>query len=531
MGWVVGFFQNKKVLNICFFLFFFLLTFAVLGNGCLSGDDISLNFLEFGISFSRDSWLYGTWVVPLNNFLLYWFPYSLHINLQDWAGIFGAFFQSLVVLSMVICCEKTAKTENLPSYILYPIVLFIYTFSFHFLVCFQTFDFIIFSAFFRFILPSALLVIFLYIFYKYLVCGNVNIFILVFWGIIASSSSEIVAGIALTIVSLSILTKGLEFFLKKNCDKHFLLKLSIVFFALIIGFVMLVSNAGWQEHFSLKIYNSGIAFSNVLANVYDFSFDYWNKIILPYFWLYLVIFILTIVNFLKLKDRKVFTATLFPIFGLISVWIFSYALIILGKTHYGGGYWLDHKDIITVFILVWSYSLAVSLFTFLKNIKCSKSKICICLLVFVSVCFLSYDVYSFYNQKSNLRKFIYLTDKIRLFYEYKDLAPILPPSAKFECVFYASSEKKPISPKDYKVEIIDNGLDKLHLSVYEKYYLSQNYNIQVKNRYDELKILSSIREAMELVEAQGGNFDELNNLYLFFYKLTDKEFVLSKKKN
>lgn len=521
-------FNDKLFLTrgVLYFLLFVVL-FILMKNGCLNADDTCCNGF-FPVTLVKPFWYYGTWVVSVNNFLLYWLPSLLGANLQDWSGIAGALFQVPIIIGMVLCVEKTGYLRGISPKIVIPVTFILFVFTFKLICLLNPPDFLIFCAFFRFVLSPFLLIIFLYNFYKILCEKEVDLRFLGVLALVMASSSEVVAGIALTVVFLSIFSLLAESLITKNCRKKVLFSSLLIFAILLIGAISLVTNAGFKIHYLHKSGGAAVPLIDVLTSVPDFLKSYFNEIILNYLPIYLTLLFLTVVNFVALPDKKKFVATLFPCFVFVGIFSFAFLLILGGRHHYSGGYWISHRDIHLIFLLTFVYCISISIFEFLQRVKFEEIKKLLILLIAVNIFVLVGSYNEFYNKKLNLKKVMYLNDKIRLFYEYKDMKPVLSPTTKFESVFYVTLPT-PINLREYKDEIDDNLLDEVYLSSFEEYYLSKTYKKPIKNRLNDLKFANSVEEAMSLVEAQGGNFDELKTSDFKFKNLSDEKFVLGEK--
>ena len=91
-----------------FWLGLFALIIFVMQNHVLTADDTILNFLTCGEISLKRAYCYGSWVMPLQNLVLYYAPYKLsqlsfipHINLQDWAQVAGGLFESSVIFLLI----------------------------------------------------------------------------------------------------------------------------------------------------------------------------------------------------------------------------------------------------------------------------------------------------------------------------------------------------------------------------------------------------------------------------------------------
>lgn len=525
---VISLFKDKLfVARSIFYFLLFILLFVLFKNGCLNTDDVACCGF-FPVTLGKSFWYYGSWVVPLNNFLLYWLPFTFKINLQDWSGVVGGLFETIVTLGMILAVEKNGYLNKISPKIVIPVTFIIFVYSFQVIYMLKPPDYFIFCAFFRFVFPPLLFMIFLYNLYKILREQDVCYQVFVPITFLMASSSEVLAGISLVTVSLTILAILIEGILTKNLNKKSLLITLGVFLVLVGGTLFLVTNEGFRMHYLHKSAGQVFSWTAIFMSLPEFWKDYSAKVLINYLPIYLSLLFLMGVNFWALPDRKKFVPTFFPSFVYVGILIFMFMLIFAGKHHYSGGYWTSHRDIHLLIILLFIYSLSFSIFEFLKRVKFEDIKKLLVVLCVGSTFVLCVLSHGFYNQKLNLKKFTYLNDKIRLFYEYKDMSPALPPTTMFECVFYVT-HSVPIDIYEYNEKIDDNSLDPLIMHVLEDYAMGEIYFVNVKNRFNDVRHIGSVPESLRLVEALGGNFDEFKTNDFKFAKLSDKKFVLGEK--
>jgi hypothetical protein len=295
----------------------------------------------------------------------------------------------------------------------------------------------------------------------------------------------------------------------------------------------LFTSSGFHTHVAIKIHNEPINFIDKLAFIPEFLKLYYEKIILNYWIVYTTIIILFILNFIKnIKERNGLEKILYPLFPILGILIFNFLLIFMGKTNYDGNFWLTHIDIHAAILPIFALSIVLSSFQFFTRYFIQKRKICSIIIMFSIIC-LSFpfyqDVEKFQNIKENVRKFIYLKDKIRLFYEYKGEKPIMPLQiSKFEIIFETFNPEI-IDIDNFSKQINDNAIDSVKIRVEEEEYYKSTYNKNVINHFDDI-ILKDYNEAIKKFKAEGGSYKEIKAGKYRFTDLEDKNFVLKGKK-
>ena len=512
---------KTKIYTISFCTLIFIVSCFIFCDGVLIGDDIYFKFLAFGIKISKD-FSYGSWLMDVQNILMYYIPHKLNINIQDWALTFGTYIKATIITSFSLIYLKIMQLKNIKNKIAFPCaLLFVFL---HIILLKKTWfiDFIIYEGFFRFTIPSLLLLIFLYQFYKFILQKSNNINFLSILGIITASSSEICA--IISIISIFLYEIYAIFSNDTNKQKNY--SITQILLSLIIGFIILINSDGFQGHFQDKLNNININPNINLGIFYEFAKLFFKKIILDYSIVH--ISFLTMFLFV-LKSSKSKLEKFFPISIIISIFTFSFSLIFLGETSYSGNYWLVHKDFHTIFISLFLFCLAILLSIVLsaKNNKLNTKKI-ICYLITIGILLLPplYSSISFIKKSNNnIKQHSYIRDKIRLFYLYKNQVPIMPYFSSFEAFFSLI--------KNHNIAFGDNIIIKkeiptLHYERLEKHYFKTTYNVEIKPYTEEIKIVTD-KQALYFFKENGGTIDEI---YLKKYKFSDLKnwkFVLENK--
>ncbi len=514
--------MNRKIYLFIFIIF--LLSCYILSNGVLVADDIFFYFIQDGIKPYKE-FLYGTWIMEFQNILLYYIPSLLNINFNDWALSFGTFFKASVITGIIYCFSKLGTLNKINNKIIIVCCSIIYLLLF---ICAKnTFfvDFIVYSGFFRFTFVLLLLLLFLYYFYKFYIKKENKIFHLIFLAILTSSSSEIAFFILLGTTFLALLHSLFE--KSRNTKRTYLL--SMIFFAVVTGTLILVNNNGFQNNISYKTYSNISTIQILTSSFIEFSRLFVKKLILDYVIFHITFFILLILN---IKRKNIESAS-FSIFIYASCLTFAYSLIFLGKTHYSGGYWLNHNDIYTILIPLFIFNISILLFNFLEteNLKI-KNYVFISLLIINFSLFPAFinSVQTFKHSNQNIKAHSYLRDKIRLFYVYRSEEPTVPNFGVLFSFFYLI-QNKDIEFGQSNIEINkDNEKHTFHQWL-ENHYYKNTYKLENMNNRNKDFILVSDKEALKTFKEKGGSYNEIYKGNYHFADLTNKNFVLNINEN
>lgn len=502
------------------FLFIFGISFFILHNNVYCIDDLAFTFLEGPIDITRELG-YGTWIMKIQYILMYIVPYYFCIDFQTWGQWFGALFKALILVFMSFYFYKLfifKKISALTSSIL-AISFYFLLFAFYSKTSYV--DFSLFSGFFRFVVPSLLLFICLFYFYKIYSGEKVNLIHLFLLSGISAYSSEVVAVILLTFCCLLLLYKII-------CEKSNISVFLLIFSGLFSGTLLLISSLGFQSHLSDKLHSTNIIWSNVFANVPEFTSLYFKTMIYDYWYVWVLIILLLFLNSVK----KEFKDNIFVFSVITGILAFSYSLIVLGKTHYSGNFWLIHDDIHTIFISVFVYCFAILFSTLLVKFNNSNFLKTFIILFFIS----SFSVFTFFAVKFYERLYIikdyeYLREKITLFYSLKHEVPLIPVTAllynpvlddlkkiDYEKINDVHLEYLPLEYSDRT-----SGVDSM-----SKYYYPLSYGYQIPMESRDIIYLRH-NEALELFKQKGGEYDEVLNRTYKFSDLKNYKFILNLK--
>ena len=490
-------FTDLFLLATIFFISFYMLKDSVLCGDDNWGMSLSDGNMQLNVQFTRD-YCWGTWVTNLQNILLCYLPYKLGINLQDWSLSIAGIIKSIVITSLAYLCIKFIKLNNCGnSFMRFFTVLLLYMLYIS-IQANNSVDFIINLGFFRFVIPSLLIYIFLYKFYNLITQKTKLDFWLLFFAFICASSSEIAAFITLTIVFCSILylirpSKFRDIGINGNIIYNI-----IILFVLIAGTFILVNSNGFQGHFYGKLERNEFPVTQYFD---EFTQFFYKKIIYNFYGLYFLLIVFMYFQYKKVSTFKL----LFPIFIILSCWLFCFLLIILGKTSYNNYFWLDHYDIYTIIVPVLALAILISFCNFLSTSnEMVKKYIGILILITVFILFFPFinNVKIIKNELKDTKNYIYLIDKITLFSHYKnDSTELWLPHFRY-------------MNKGYRQGMVE--------CYYYPIVYKLNAKINIKN-----EVFVSKNEVIERFKELGGLIDEIEQNKIKFSNLENKDFVLS----
>ena len=503
--------------TIYWFLLFALLLYLFCGN-ILSVDDIYYSFLaDAKITLHRE-YFYGTWLMPLQNLLMYYLPYKLGINIQDWAQYFGAFLESSFIFILFWYYSKFFESAKVSK----KMNLFLTSISFmllFFLLNLLNFkDILIYSGFFRFVVPSVLLVVWCYYLYKIFKSqsfGTVGFIVFLLFSVLTASSSE-VAGFMCIIFSFVLLVYSLMN--KKECGK----KLMVISAVLVLGLLILLLTKGFQAHFSGKIQNNILSFETVAVNFLPYLKACLKKLFPINGFLFVLLCILMFLNkrVENSKDEMIFSLSLFS-----AIVVFALSLVILGKTHYSGGYWIEHTDIYVFMYILYIVLIDVLLINILN--QKSKKILLVCFFALLPLFFVS----SVHLRVSinNIKDLTYLKDKMMMYYmSLPEQEKIILPYALYNNSFYTlighvyvdfnaflNLYSRDFSLKDKEF------LEMYKYSMYVNYYPFV-YKFKFNGKNLPVEFIDG-RSAMKIFNEMGGDYSEIKNHKYHFSDLEKKQ--------
>lgn len=493
-------------------LIIFAITFYLLRNNVYIIDDLIYHFFDRPFALVRE-YYYGTWLMPVQNITMYLLPYKLGINFQDWAFICGTTIKAITITFMMFCFLKTFLTEKISKIKACALTLFSFILLFCLLGQKYFVDFIIMSGFFRFMIPSSLLICSLYLMFKYFLGHKTNLFVLLPVCFLTAWSSEIPAGILLVCTLILLIYQEI----KANNLKE-LLPFLFLFLSVLAGTLILVCSSGFNFHVTDKLGAQAVSLSAVSSNLSGFTKVFISSLITKYSVLWLIVFLLISYNIKKGETKY----NLFGFSTILGVFIFGFALIIMGKTNYDGGFWIEHKDIYSVFIPAIIYSITILALPFLKNNTETKwFKTSFISLFIVSLIFFLYYANKLDNDLLAIKDYTYLRDKIRLFYFYKGQQPIYPMSTHIRL---ADKHLLPMKNENNKSDkYFDDNFIKENSDGYltmDKYYYPLNYKIKIEETSSP--VFLSHKDGLKTFLENGGNIDEITTRQYHFKDLKNQ---------
>ena len=512
----------NKYSDLTVLLIIFFTSLYMMKDSVLFFDDIVNHFLPGGISFYKDFY-YGSWVMELQNIIFYYIPYKLEINLQDWALNTAGIIKSIIITSLMYCCICIIKLHYKGKTIRYCSVLIFYYLFIKYVSDRQFGDFMIIEGFFRFILPSVLICAFLYKFYNFAVLKKTIDFSLYFLAFICASSSEIASSICL----ISVMLVVIHFLIEKE-NKQNIKNSVLIFLTLTAGTVFLICSTGFQAHFIHKHSEELISIGAVLSYLPEFFKIFYNKLICDFKFYYLIVFVFIFLQYKRISKIRIF----FPLYIIFACLFFCFSLVIMGKTSYLNDFWLQHADIYTVITIVMNFVILLSLCNYLAYANKKEEKILLVLFLITAILTVNpfiNTVRTISSTVTNTRNYVYLRDKIRLFYAYRNEIPVMP---IITCVTFTYNPVANINVVDTDTYIPKYGADitsDINTKVYEQ--MQKNYYPIVfkktKDMFTHEHIIEDSIIAIQKFKSLGGSTEEIKADKTVFSKLSDEKFVLN----
>lgn len=511
--------MKKHLVPFSLIIIFFICLYIFTGN-VLIADDIHFEFFPDGIKFYKELH-YGTCVMEMQNILMYWIPYKLNINIQDWVSSFGALFKSFIIMSVIYLYFKFIRLEKDDIKITIPLLIIIFYTFFIYVKSAFIYEYTIMGGFFRFLLPVLFELIFIYEYYKLFTNRKFNKSILFLSAIISTLSSPITASVSIILVFISLIYKSV--FIKDLNKTHIYILITII-----ASFTFLFFNHEFQNDIILKTQNNPIMIDKIFRDIPEFLALYSKEIIISR-WIYYVPYIVLLLITLITKNDK--TKSYFSLFLLISINAFMLSLVIMGKTEYMQRYWFYHSDLFSTLIPLYILSYIIVFMNYISTFSEKKiNKITIFFIICIILIFPKFCDSADYTKKTiiNIRNHSYIRDKIRMFYFYRNEPPIMPIFAEFHpfhCLLKMNKVinfgENGVTRQDiYKVSVFYNFLE----TAYYRYV----YNITPSKQYF---IKDDDKSALEIFIQNGGSIDEIYSGKYKFTNLNNKNFVLNNKKN
>jgi len=505
--------ETKKPIYLTLFAVF-ASVFFLLRNNVYIIDDLIYHFLEE----PRSEYYYGTWLMPLQHIIMYLLPFKLEINLQDWAFICGTTIKAATITFMMFFFLKTFLTEKISRKKACALTFSVFLLFFCLLGQKNFADFIIMSGFFRFIIPSSLLICSLCLIFRHFSGSKTNFFFLLPLSFFTAWSSEITAGILLVCALVLLIYKE-----TKAKEMKELFAPLLILICTISGTLILVCSTGFNYHMSDKLGENTVSFSSVLGNLRWFTKVFITSLITKYSLFWLIALLLIRYNIKKGETKY----NIFGLSVLFGVLFFGFSLIIMGKTNYDGGFWIEHRDIYSVFIPSMLYAISVLALPFIRNNNENKwFKTTFISLFSVLLIFSLYYSNKLEKELWAIKDYTYLRDKIRLFYFYKGQHPIYPMSTHLRLAdkhIVGIRNKDNNSDKYFDENYIKENSD--GYSTMDKYYYPLNYGVKIEGDIQP-KFLSH-KDGLKIFTQNGGSYSEVLKRKYRFKDLNNKDFVLN----
>lgn len=508
----------KKTVLILFFAAIFLFSFYIFNGSVLCADDIYFEFLLEGVKPVKN-FTFGTWLMHFINIFLYYIPFKLSINIQDWNAFFGSILKSGIITLMFVYLYKFINFKNTKPYI--PLITVSILYFLFFIWQYKTSftDFIITQGFYRFIAVSCLYEIFLYYCFKLYTGSRVNIKMLAALAFLTASSSEHIA--AISAVSCTAMFIAAYF---QNRDK---IKIYFLILAAVISGAVLISlTYGFSANIERKLGGYSIDAASIISTIPKYTIIYIKRLIYNYLPFY-ILEALCFFAVLKAGISSVKKEAVFCCIILSGILIFAYSLIILGKTSYSGTFWIIHSDLYTIVQIIYMTEAAVSINAVLRVMPdkfIPQTVLILFLTAFFTAAQAFHPIATLKTTLGNIRTLSYIRDKMRLFYSYKDIPNVMPQYAKFSMFWAYISDKKAEPYEDKWITFLETQDNEERVfNLLQRDYFSIVYSTDVKME----KLDAAVnKDAIDYFRNQGGSLDEIKTGKYKFADLADKNFVL-----
>ena len=501
-------------------------TFIILYIVLIKINSYSVFFLDdFSVIFSHPfDWTYfwqnpdhGSLVACLpNKFFSFYLAEFLHQHPQDFLLQFGIYIKCFLFL--LIPFGATYFVCNHKNKIFSPVFLFLFLLTFNTLN-FNFLELAMSTAFYRITFPIALWVIFWVYFAKFYLNGLTpdRKYILT-----ASCIALLLGNSSETMAFISLVT-GLIIFIYdfiKNPQKKYSAKfqnmdlaLYFPFVMLFIGFLALITNTEFIHQLNIKQQRySDVTLIDNLPYIFIFIKEYINCVIIKHIIPIAVIlfsaFILEKTNKTEYKKSINFTLSMFA--GYI---VYFACLFFMGRTHYEGGFWLNHADL--QFTL--HTGLIIISVILLKNVFCeiwqNKNILIKILLVLILTISLTFSVKTFsdtsekyIDKTEKIRTYMYIYDKMALFYWKKGEEAIVPFAFDFANIAAFLNDKNPPLTQPYRYN-----------EEFHNCYIYSVYHVVPKGYY-----FTYPQNAMNTYKKNGGVIKNKEANTTHFYRLRNK---------
>lgn len=457
----------------------------------------------------------------LNQLFSFYIPDFLKIHPQTFVQTYGLYFRIFLYLFIPLSCIKAAflNKKNILMEILFSVLIFMLLFN-GINYCIN--DLGLATGFYRLTFPIVLECILLTCFAKIYINKEKLTFLkilpLCILSFFLGNSSEMITGILFVgMIFVFIAELFLKGFQKtKNFDKNFCL----IPISFLTGLYFLVTSPDFARQISFRNarFPNGSAAIEMLP---DFITALGQNLFLKHFLILFIIFAAISFLFFFVKTERAQKTAIFASAIAIGWIVFFSGTFVFGKTHYSGGFWVVHPDIQSSLQICLLYAVSLlfgevfSYFAERFENKTEKITAAILLIVILSatIPFVS-NVKNYRYKMTEIRKAMYLYDKMTLFYWYRGEKATVPFLFSFADIWAFADNQLISIYRRYETD-----------DVFHKCYISSVYKEPKWQGY----IYEKPEKAYKIFKENGGTFtlkelDETN-----FEKLYDKNFVLNKK--
>ena len=372
-------------------------------------------------------------------------------------------------------------------------------------------------------------------YYCFYINNKINLWVILPLAVVTAASSEIVACIMLTVTFLTTVFKAIfeKIKLKSFDKKSFFINLSILI-AVITGIILLVSDVGFYYHVLTKKSSELKCLLDYLVILPEFLKQYFVNVICAHSFTLCVLFMSCLSAFIlnKSDGKNILYKIMFSIICLISILVLYFSLIIVGKFDSTDNYWINHPDLYSIVIPLYFVSLIIPLANIVPKLYLLRKRL-ILITVFLCCGILYPQLMNtcnyLHNEYKIYKEMTYIRDKAIAFCMYSNI--LLPDSDIFKYLFidkniYAES----IENYDLPVSELDvDNFEKSFKVILLNSYMPAVYNIKNKNP-EEIKGISTLQQTMSYLFSKGFKYDEVEKSEYKFSDISDRDFVLGKKK-
>lgn len=375
-----------------------------------------------------------------NQFLGFYLPDFLNVHPQDFLLSVGVKIRCFLFLILPYCAAElfslTSKKRDF-----FPLIFLGFTLLLFNALKFSIVEFAMATAFFRMTVPIILWAVFWFCFSKN--CSRKisvsSVIILSFVGLLLGNSSETMAFITLVSALVLLIFEAFNTsFKKKNLFKY------IPFLFVIIGFLFLIFQPEFLYQLELKKQRfPDVTIISTLPLIFVYVKEFFVQIICRH-WLSLAVAAAAF-SYLAVKNKKGYSKSLVLALSLyVGLISFYFSLFFMGKTHYTGNFWLCHFDLQYIFetcmIVISAIPCGLAFRELIFKIRNNrKAKVGLAAVFLVVALFVGCNFYfvakNYVEKTATVRKYMYVYDKMTLFWWKKEKTAVVPYLFDFGNVF------------------------------------------------------------------------------------------------